>query len=375
MNTKEINIPLYHDAGFSSSQLRSLAALLEKNPSIHWLSLNDQGIFELVLDNQMYSTFRACPAHFFELYIEGWAGTGRSWNLDFGILFHKMVEEYYTRFREKGFDVNAWAIQDGIFAWNAAQMDFHIGHKEYQSMGGVHGFVGLLVAYANRFSAENERLRIIGTEIGFGKAKEVFIGDAVASPNALYNDNTSTYLKCFLSGRIDVLVDDGHSICPLDHKTMGTMRFDPSQRFEMDEGPTGYIYAVNQILPTFLSSAGLDQSLLKRSCSKILMNFISKSIPKDGDRFRRIPIMKTDEQLESYRLRMLATSEDIFRATVRYASTGVATRDTSKCTNWYMTDCPFLSVHRQNTKANELIMLNQFFKKAPIWDTENLGRE
>jgi PD-(D/E)XK nuclease superfamily len=375
MNTKEINIPLYHDAGFSSKQMDSLRIMLEKNSSIHWLSLNDQGIFELVLDNQMFSTFRACPSHFFELYIEGWSGTGRSWNLDFGILFHKMVEEYYMKFREPGFNVNDWAIKDGIFAWNTAQMDFHISHKEYQSMGGVHGFVGLLVAYAQRFSAENERIRVIGTEIGFGKAKEVFIGDVVAPTNALYQSNTIEFLKCFLSGRIDVLIDDGLSICPMDHKTMGSMRFDPAQRFEMDEGPTGYIYAVNQILPSFLSNAGLEPSLLKRNCNKIVMNFVSKSVPKDGDRFRRIPIMKTDEQLESYRLRMLATSEDIFRSTVRYASTGVATRDTSKCTNWYMSDCPFLSVHRQNTMANELTMLNQFFVKQKIWDTENLGRE
>jgi hypothetical protein len=401
MNPKEINIPLYKDAGFSSAQMRALAELLEKNPSIHWLTLNpNTGIFEIVLDNQMLKTFRACPSHFMEAYVEGWGGTGRSWNLDFGILFHKMMESYYANFREKGFLVNDWAIQDGVFAWNAAQMDFYIGQKEYQSMGGVHGFVGLLVAYAQRFSNENERIRVIGTEIGFGKNKEVKLGSLESHPQA--------FLDCYLSGRIDVLIDDGHSICPLDHKTKGTLKRDPNQEFEIDEGPTGYIYAVNQILPVFLSSPnpscplclgkgsvklegmqtdwGKSQSrvcncikskegLLKRDCKKIVMNYISKSIPKKGDRFKRLAILKTDEQLESYRLRMLATSEDIFRAVVRYASTGVAFRNTERCTNLYMRDCDFLPVHRQNSKANELVMLNQFFKKGPIWNTEEVGKE
>ncbi len=363
-----LNLSLYHDAGFSTTQMRLLEQLLEVN-SPHWIKLNpDTGIYELVLDNQMLSTYRQCPAHFIESYVNGYVLKGdgtRSWFLEFGILFHQMIEEYYNEFRNPSFNVQDWGIKHAVAKWADANMDFHQEHKEYKSIGGVQGFCGMLLAYAMNFGAFNERFRVIGTEISFGKAKEVTLGH-------IFNPNSIAYLSCYLSGRIDVLVDDGNSICPMDHKTMASFRFDPTMRYEMDEGPTGYIYAVNQILPSFLTAQGLDNALLKRSCNKIIMNYISKAIPKEGERFKRSPIMKTSEQLESYRLRMLTTVEKLFRDLVRYASGNEVDRDTSKCNNWYMHDCTFLGPHRQNSKQNEQVFFQTFFEKKEIWDTEDV---
>jgi hypothetical protein len=376
-----LNLSIYKDAGFSTSQMRSLEALLESNPSIHWITLSPHtGIYELVLDNQMFSTFRSCPSHFIELYVNGYVPKGeahRLWFLEFGILFHKMIEIYYNEFRSSSFNIQDWAFARCIKEWNDREMDYFSEHKEYKTIGGCMGLAGLLLSYATRYNSENERLRVIGTEISFGHNKEVPLGTLKTST---YHFNSidlsqsygpSDWLNCHLSGRIDVLVDDGTSICPLDHKTMSSFRFDPTLKFEVDEGPTGYVYAVNQILPSFLRNMGLPPELLKRSCNKIIMNFISKSIPKEGERFKRIPIMKTTEQLEAYRSRMLATAEDIFRALVRYASTGAAWRDTSKCNNWFMNDCTYLHLHRQNSRENELLVLNSFFEKKEIWNTEN----
>lgn len=85
--------------------------------------------------------------------------------------------------------------------------------------------------------------------------------------------------------------------------------------------------------------------------------------------------MKTQDQLESYRLRMLATAEDIFHALVRYASTSQATRATDRCTGMYGSDCPFLAVHRQSSRENELQVLNQFYVKRSIWNTEAPNEE
>jgi hypothetical protein len=382
----KINFTLYKEVGFSEASILKLQNFLEANPSIHWITLSPSGVYELVLDNQMFSTYRGCPSNFFTSYVEGYSPkgeAGRNWFLEFGILFHKMVEFYYRDFRSSGFDLNNWAIEVAVNEWNKRDMNYHSEHKEFKSMGGVHGFVGLLVSYAIRFNAENERIRVIGTEIAFGKNHEVPLG-------ALYTEvlkfipykkhfelAKEAWLKCFLSGRIDMLIDDGSVIGPMDHKTMASFRGDPALRYELDEGPTGYVYAVNQILPSFLKAAGLDESLLRRSCNKILMNFISKSVPKEGERFKRIPILKTTEQLESYRNRMLSTSASIFRDLVSYASHGekFIQRDTSKCTNWYMRDCPLIAVHRQNSRENELLTLNAFFEKKPVWDTENLGGE
>ena len=374
-----LNISTYHDAGFSTSQMRMLEDFLEKNP-LHWINLNSEtGIYELTLDNQMMSTFRSCPAHFVEAYVNGLVpkGTGaRSWYLDFGILFHKMIEQYYTEFRTPQFIMNEWGIKRAIAAWKDAEMDFHAEHKEYKSMGEIQGFCGLLLAYAMKFGPENERLRVIGTEIAFGRAKEVPLGSVHNCTGEYLLSKKpipgAAFLNCFLAGRIDVLVDDGGSIAPLDHKTMASFRSDPISKFELDEGPTGYVFAVNSILPVFLASQGLENAILQRNCNKIIMNFISKAIPKEGERFKRLPILKTTEQLEEYRLRMLATGEDIFKTLVRYASTGCVVRNTSSCTNWYMHDCTFVGLHRQNSNANEQLMKNTFFEKAKIWNTEEV---
>jgi hypothetical protein len=273
-----------------------------------------------------------------------------------------------------------WAVDEGMALWAKNDMNYHAEHKEFKGIGGQMGFVGLLLAYANRFSAENERLRVIGTEISFGKAREVYLGRIDLS-HSMNGDNEVidatdawTWLKCFLSGRIDLLIDDGSSICPMDHKTMGSFRFDPAQRYELDEGPCGYVYAVNQILPSFLASQQVDGHL-NRNCNKIIMNFVSKSVPKEGDRFKRIPILKTSYQLEEYRKRMLLTGEEIFRALVKYANIQSMSRDTSKCTSWYMHDCPFLAIHRQNSRENELAVANSFYEKKKIWNTEEVGQE
>jgi hypothetical protein len=369
-----INMDLYDDVGFKLSEMEKLEMLL-KEKYLHWITLNPKyGIYDLVLDNQMMSDFRSCPSYFIEAYVNGISTRGRSFDLEFGLLFHSMMEDYYRRFRDPSFNIQEWGLDKAVKEWGKADMNFHSTHKTYQSIGGVMGFVGLLISYANRFSAENEHLRVIGTEISFGKNKEVLLGSiGITKPNmgSIVGSYTDSFLTLYLSGRIDTLVDDGVSICPMDHKTQSTLRYDPALRYEVDEGPTGYIYAISKILPRILGAE--SDKYINRNCNKIIMNFISKTPTKDErDRFKRIPILKTLEQLESYRKRMLLTGEQIFRTLVNYASTRVVNRDTSKCTNWYMHDCAFLPIHRQNSRENELMVINQFYEKRPIWDTENV---
>lgn len=366
-----INLSVYKYAGFTTGEMRALEELLERE-ALHWITLNPEtGIYEIILDNQMFSYYRSCPAFFIEMGVHGHVlkgDVGRSWPLEFGIIFHAMMERYYTHFRDKDFDMQNWGITQAVSLWQDTQMDYHQDHKEYKSLGGVQGFCGMLLGYAMRFGPDNERLRVIGTEIKFGKAKEVKLGNVYTYDTPM----VTAFLTCFLSGRMDTLIDDGQYICPLDHKTMASFRGDPASRFEMDEGPTGYVFAISVILPEFLKSIKQEDLISKRSTNKIIMNFISKSIPKEGERFKRANVYKSSEQLEAYRRRMLCTGEDIFRCLVRYAATGIVWRDTSKCNNWYMHDCMYLPIHRQNSKSNEIVVLNSIYQKSPVWDTEEV---
>jgi hypothetical protein len=340
-----------------------LLEFLSDNP-LPWLryDLEKQKLI-MIVDNHLMSTYRACPQHFVLNHIYGWrpkattiGGVSRNWYLEFGILLHKMLEIYYQNFRKPEFDVQKWAVDRTVAEWQEARMDEFAEHKEYKAMGGSAGLVGLLVQYATYMSPLNEKLRVLGTEISFGKNLEV----------PLYVDDN---YEVYLAGRMDMIVDDGYFICPLDHKTMGSFRGDPGLRFETDEGPTGYIYALKTVLPTLLP----PDEILKRDCSKILMNLISKATTSNpAERFKRVPIRKTEFQLEEYRERMVLTANHILTDMEQVVFNWPVFRNTQVCQNWMHFNCQYFDVCRQQSHDAELSTLINGFVQVKLWDTEEV---
>lgn len=329
-----------------------------------WIKL-ERGKIVMIVDNHLLSTHRACNSAFFIQHVEGWKvkpGYGipneRQWFLDFGIIFHKQMEYYYKHFRDTNFSVMDWATDNAFTHWMNMNIDMYSKHPEYHLIGGLKGFTGLLLQYAHRFSPDNEKLHILGTEIAFGKNREV----------CLYRDE---YLEIYLAGRMDVIVDDGYFIMPMDHKTMKTFNKDPLELYNIDEGPTGYIYSLKALLPNYVP---VDH-ILKRDCHRILINAISKTVPAKSpmDRFKRMCIWKTESQLSDYKERMIQTCFEILSDAVMYQSKHSVKRDTSHCTNWFHGRCPYYDIHTQSDKFGEQATLQNGFVKLPIWDTENIS--
>lgn len=317
--------------------------------------------FIMILDNHLMAMYRACPQHFIYNAARGLKkkstkveGVERVWYLDFGILLHRMIELYYKSFRDPGFNVVDWATTRAVVEWNAMDMDVHKEHKECHSIGGVHGFVGLLVQFGTIFAPQNESMRIIGSEIAFGRNKEIplFIGDD---------------LEVYLAGRIDLIVDDGVFISPLDHKSHGYFKGDMTLQYMNQEGPTGYIYALASILPKIIP----EDMILKRDCSRILMNLISKK-PTDNplERFKRFPIRKTAWQLQEYQLRMVDTARKILEDIDRHILELPVIRNDKACTNWFYSDCTYLDVCRQGSIDLMEATIKNGYMTGPIWDTE-----
>jgi hypothetical protein len=238
--------------------------------------------------------------------------------------------------------------------WTEKAMSVHSEHHEYKALGGLPGFIALLAQYATVLSPQNEKLRVLGTEVSFGKNLEVPL---FISPEEEF----------YLAGRMDLIVDDGYFICPMDHKTMGVFKNDPGLKFETEEGPTGYIYALKTVLPQFLG----EDEILKRDCSKILMNLISKTAtPLPQDRFRRIPIRKTEHQLMQYKDRMIVTCGHILQDMKQVADGCPVPRNTQVCQNWMHLQCPYFDVCRQYSREAEQATLQNGFVQIKIWDTE-----
>jgi PD-(D/E)XK nuclease superfamily len=351
-----------------------LISWVQENP-LPWLRYDEEaGRLIFTVDNTLLSDYRACAQHFIRLYVEGWrpkninsGAPERNWALDFGTLFHRMMEHYYKHFRDENFDLNSFAIATASAEWMAMDMNVHLQHKECQAMGGYPGFAGMLIQYATQFKAENEHIRVLATEVAFGKNKEVplYVFDTPKPQRSSISDLWSP-ADIYLSGRLDIIADDGYHILPLDHKTMGSFRGDPLVRFINDDGPTGYIYALNTILPSIVP----PEFILKRECNQISMNLISKAVPKEGSRFKRLPIRKSTAQLEAYRQRTVNTCNRLLADLDSYVRALGVPRDTSHCSNWYFKTCYYADVCRQSDKDGEEATLKNGFIKLPIWDTE-----
>lgn len=351
----------------------SLREFLSQNP-LPWLHYDEtKGKFVMVIDNHLMSTYRMCPQHFVNMHVlglrrkaSGLSGSmstkaSRIWFLEFGIVLHKMLELYYRNFRNPGFNPIDFICENAGKMWIEHSMDEFSEEKEYKTIGGAAGFIGLLSQYVMILSPENEKIRVIATEVSFGKNLEVPLF-------ASYDSHPD--FEMYLSGRMDILVDDGYFICPLDHKSRGVFKGELGLEYQTDEGPTGYIYALKKILPTFVP----EDMVLKRDCSKILMNFIQKAPASDpATRFKRIPIRKTEWQLEQYRLRMINTGEEILNSLVQFAVSFPVHRNTMVCQSWMYRQCAFFDICRQASQEGELITIQNGFVKTPLWDTEAVG--
>lgn len=334
------------------------ACILEKQ--LHWFSINPKDqVIEMVLDHHMLSTFRMCPSRFKLEMVDGWAPKGSFWFLEFGALLHKCLEYYYQYFRTPEFTIERWFAYATNF-WAKGNFDKYSEIPGYKNMGGRIGFLTMLQEYYLRFSAENERLRIIGTELYFGKGKEVPL---LAEPL-----NNRIPFRLYLSGKIDILCDTSSHIAPMDHKSHGDFRGqNPNKSYEIQEGMTGYIYATTELVKKFDIEPG------SRQTNMILMNHIQVKPGKTSfqDRFSRIPMRRTDADLEEYRLRQVATARNIFNMLIDSLDGIPAQYNAGVCSNWWHNECQFHKVHRQHAGDSQLFVLQNEYIKKPIWDPEN----
>lgn len=340
----------------------------------HWLEINpEDGAIEIFLDHHALSSYRACEAYFELNILNSIRPKHRIWNLDFGVLFHSMIEEFYESKKAGNYELLDW-LSHAIIYWEKYKFEEHSEHKMFKVLGGLHGFVVMLTQYADHFAKEADRLRVIGTEIKFGKQKEVLLGefkiDELDRPKEEFFTNCiveTRKVRCYLTGRIDFLMDNGIALGPLDHKTSAFFSGNPADGYDPQDGMTGYVFATKQLVTKMFPEIASERKL-----DRIWMNFASISPDKDGDpmkRFRRIPIFKTEWQLERYRQRQLST----FKKILEFILSGrEADWATDRCSNFWRRDCQYKNLHRQNSASNMLTILNNDFVQGKSWDPEHM---
>lgn len=344
----------------NTAQLTMANVLASK---LHWIKLNpDDNVIEIYLDHHALSMYRVCPARFNEEMVNGYKQKGvgpgsGAWSLEFGILFHDVMEYFYTNFRSPDFNLKS-AIDFATERWNKGNFNAWVFSTGYKNVNGLEGFRWLVGYYFQRFASENERLRIVGAELYFGKGKEV----------PLQTEPTFwAPFRLYYAGKMDLICDDGEYLSPMDHKTSADFRGkNPNDGYLLQDGMTGYVFALRHMLEKF------DLELGSRKTNTILMNYIQVKQAKDlREQFSRIRMHKTDFQLEEFRLRQISTARDILNMLFGNFAGLPPFYNTAACTNYWHRDCSFLTVHKQPSKQAQLVVLNTDFARKDIWDPEN----
>lgn len=317
-----------------------------------------------------------------KVYIEN----RKPWFLDFGEYMHYMFEIFYTSFihKDKTYtfdylirpDQECLNLQDFLEiarkVWDLMDMDWYKDRpgpdgKKYSEVGGFLGVVNLLTQYYIYYM--DLRVRVVDTEIIFGYDREVPIGSFLLHNTALTGiGHPVTTVNCYLTGRIDLIIDNGYKIGPVDHKNTHKFFGDESENYNPQDALTGYILATRCILqknyPKYFAQG--------KECLSSWVYHISAcepSTPRDkkkqkGPRFKVTPVFKTPHQLEDFKLRQLSTYKRICELLFNDKT---PEWNTNSCSYMFGRDCQFKPIHSQDSNEWGHI-IQDHYKIGQAWD-------
>jgi PD-(D/E)XK nuclease superfamily len=371
--------------------------------NFHWIKYDkNSNTIELFLDNYMLSASRVCEAKFYLEHILHIRPKPQSisketilpltgkiirkpWFFDFGEYIHWCLEQFYNHFKvnKSAPPVDFW-INQCKMKWVVMRMDEYAYSiveadvKKYEEVKKWEGVCGLLVQYYAYYM--DQRLRVIDTEITFGHNREVLIGTIITNSNygvtQPHGLELPLRIMCYLTGRIDLLVDNGYKIGPIDHKT--THKFDGFEHddFNPHDGMTGYILAINEILKKYFPDSGSYTEYRPPTCHGGWIYHISATTPstprdksqKPGPRFKITPIDKTAQQLEDYKARQLSSFKRIAELLFNDKT---PEWNTNNCNNMFFRKCEYKPIHEQPSDQWQDI-INRFYTiDTKGWDTRD----
>jgi hypothetical protein len=354
----------------------SVYKAVEQHPNI--FTLAEDGVLEIYADNHMLSSLRTCEGYFVEGIINRIQGRGRGWSLTFGIWMHQMMEYFYQahkedwqgewNFRREIFDADGKLalaeglkfqqnpqnfIQLGQLEWTAANMDEFAEFKQYKALRGFQGAALLLLQYYTCHANGQERLRIVGAELSFGRNREVPI---VVTHTLQYP------FRAYLTGRVDLVVDNGIVIGPLDHKTTAYFDGTEGSSYKPHDGMCGYTYALNTLMGDKFLAEG-------KKVNTVVVNHIClKEQKTPEERFKRTFKSYTDAEFNEYVLRMRRTFGKLYSLVCLEEA---ADWNTSVCTMMYYHDCPFKAIHEVSPASRQSV-IEQFYQIGPAWNPYNV---
>ena len=327
----------------------------------HWLQWDEENQeLCMFMDHQMLSTLRMCEQKFVYEHVLNLRPRGhKAWSLVFGAWLHFILQEYYEYNRlndGKLIEINKF-LQYCRAKWLELNLDAYKDEDKYQDISGYDGASALAVSYYAYY--HEQRMRVVATEIPFGFDKEVYLGKFW-----LEIEYIGIYVKCYLTGRMDLLIDNGHKVGPVDHKHTHIFRGDEWTKYNPQDGITGYIYATDAVIKKFFPD-------YDRVCRTGWIFHIQGKAPSVNrktkslnPRFKVTVIDKTDAHLLEYIKRQVETFK---RALALLTLSKVPEWTTTSCHNIYNRRCEYVPVDEQDYNNREYI-IKQFYHFTEQWN-------
>lgn len=332
----------------------------------HIIKIADDGVPELYADNHILSHLRLCEAFFVESFLNNLHQKGeRSWSLEFGIWFHKVMEKFYTSEQDQNLDNSIMCSDLVTYAaevWLQNDMNYFNSKPEYYKVcakiGGLTGATQLVVDYWRMYGEGRDALKVIGTELSFGRGKEVPIVDEDVRCAIEINYNRDVLpFRAYYCGRMDAIGDDNSSIFPVDHKTTSTINpLTTGRDFKPHDGMQGYVYALNQISKSYFST-------LQRTCNKAMVNHVQVNYSADyTKRFKRTTLHYSPLELEAWRVRQIRSFRKLWEIAVEEQAPDW---NTSTCHDIYNYPCPFRLLHEQDPINRDAYLKAHYVQVEP----------
>lgn len=303
----------------------------------HIIQIGSDGVPELYADNHILSHLRLCEAFFVESFLNNLHQKGeRSWSLEFGVWFHKIMEQFYNI--KCSTTVCSDLVTYASEVWMQNDMQYFNTKPEYYKVcakiGGLTGAIQLVVDYWRMYGEGRDTLKVIGTELSFGRGKEVPI---IAEPTRFIY---GVPFRAYYCGRMDAIGDDSAAIFPVDHKTTSTINpLTTGRDFKPHDGMQGYVYTLNQIAKSYFPS-------LQRTCNKAMVNHVQVNYSADyTKRFKRTTLHYSPLELEAWRVRQVRSFRKLWEIAVEEQQPDW---NTNTCHDIYNYPCPFRLLHEQD---------------------------
>lgn len=367
----------------------------------NFIKMSDDGVVEIYADHHMLNTLRTCEAKFELEILDNVIPKGRVWPLSFGIFFHQCMEWFdeaedknFTGEWDVAFDIELkiakqWGVDilsDNAFVmihnitkesktlliftqinhatWIARCRKFWVENKldefnelpGYKELNGWPGAMAILMQYWDKYGKGQERFRTVGNELCFGRDKEVpILIDPIKYKWAPF--------RCYLTGRIDRVVDNGTIIGPMDRKTHRYLTGKELDKYKPHDAFVGYVYALRQILPQFT-----DKNGKVRKCNGVIVDMIQlKEVTdktKNQQRFMRAYREYYDSEFVEFVDRQISSFAMLYQMVVQHRP---AQWNTAACHNQFFRNCPYKLLHEQTIAGRESILNSCYQQREKRW--------